>query len=77
MKTFQMFSEYSGLRLNTTKCEIAGLGGLKGVKTALCGMVCIDLTKETIKILASIILILNTFKLKKNSMTMLKPLKRC
>ena len=51
MKTFQMFSEYSGLRLNTTKCEIAGLGGLKGVKTALCGMVCIDLTKETIKIL--------------------------
>ena len=51
MKTFQMFSEYSGLRLNTTKCEIAGLGVLKGVKTLLCGMVCIDLTKETIKIL--------------------------
>ena len=39
------------MRLNTTKCEIAGLGVLKGVKTALCGMVCIDLTKETIKIL--------------------------
>ena len=51
MKTFQMFSEYSGLRLNTTKCEIAGLGVLKGVKTALCGMVCTDLTKEKIKIL--------------------------
>ena len=51
MNTFQMFTEYSGLRLNTTKCEIAGLGVLKGVKAALCGMVCIDLTKETIKIL--------------------------
>ena len=51
MKTFEMSSEYSGLRLNTTKCEIAGLGVLKAVKMALCGMVCIDLTKETIKIL--------------------------
>ena len=39
------------MRLNTTKCEIAGLGVLKGVKTALCGMVWIDLTKKKIKIL--------------------------
>ena len=48
---FKNFSLFSGLKPNLDKCEVAGIGLLKGVKMAVCGMNCIDLTKETIKIL--------------------------
>ena len=51
MKTFDIFSTFSGLKPNKSKCEIAGLGALKGVKLALCGMECIDLMFNAIKIL--------------------------
>ena len=43
-----MFSTFSGLKPNTGKCE-TGVGVLKGVHMAACGMKCIDLTKESIK----------------------------
>ena len=39
------------MKPNFSICEIAGIGILKGIKMTLCGTVCIDLTKETIKIL--------------------------
>ena len=45
------FSLISGLKPNEAKCEIVGIGVLKGVPLALCGMDCIDLTKKTIKVL--------------------------
>ena len=48
---FDKFSLLSGLKPNKAKCEIAGIGVLKGVLLALCGIDCIDLTKKTIKIL--------------------------
>ena len=51
MKTFDIFSTFSGLKPNKSKCEIAGLGALKGVKLALCGMECLDLMFNAIKIL--------------------------
>ena len=51
LKDLQCFSSFSGLRPNFTKCEIAGIGILKSVNVALCGMKCLDLTKEYIKIL--------------------------
>ena len=51
MKTFDIFSTFSGLKPNKSKCEIAGLGALKGVKLALCRMECIDLMFNAIKIL--------------------------
>ena len=34
----------SGLRLNFSKCEIAGIGSLKDAKVALCGLKSSDLT---------------------------------
>ena len=49
--TMKLFSNYSDLRPNSDKCEIAGIGVLKGVKWALCGLKSIDLTQQTIKIL--------------------------
>ena len=51
ISSFKNFSLFSGLKPNLDKCEVAGIGILKGVKVAVCGVNCIDLTKETIKIL--------------------------
>ena len=49
--TFKVFSCFSGLKPNINKCEIAGLGILKGAQEAVCGLQKIDLTNDTIKIL--------------------------
>ena len=51
MKTFDIFSTFSGLKPNKNKCKIAGLGALKGIKLAFCGMECIDLIFSTIRTL--------------------------
>ena len=51
MNVFDTFSIYSGLKPNKSKCKIAGIGALKGVSLELCGMECIDLTKNSVKIL--------------------------
>ena len=50
METFFTFSQYSYLQPNYEKCEIAGIGVLKSVKVVACGMKCIDLCKDTIRI---------------------------
>ena len=51
IKPFDYFSLFSGLKINKTKCEIAGIGVLKGVKLGLCGMKCVNLNNGVIKIL--------------------------
>ena len=51
MKTFDTFSTLSGLKPNKSKWEIAGSGALKAVKLALCGIECVDLLFNAIKIL--------------------------
>ena len=51
MNIFNTFSKFSGLKPNKSKCEIAGIGVLKGVQVALCGMRCIDLVSNIVKIL--------------------------
>ena len=48
---FHEFSLVSRLSPNTTKCEVAGIGPLKAVNVALCGIKCLNLMKETVKIL--------------------------
>ena len=47
----KLFSDFLGLKPNTTKYEVAGIGVLKGVQVAVCGVKCIDLRNEAIKIL--------------------------
>ena len=39
--TFHFFSYFSGLKPSLTKSEIGGIGVLKGVQVAVCGMCCI------------------------------------
>ena len=51
VKTFTLFSSFSGLKPNISKCEICGLDPLKGLETAVCGMQSVDLTRDAIKIL--------------------------
>ena len=48
--TFTVFSLFSGLKANFSKCEIAGLGSLKGVLEAARILKSINLTTDTIKI---------------------------
>ena len=51
MKTFDIFLTFCGLKPNKSKCEIAGLGALKGVNLVLCEMEWIYLMFNAIKIL--------------------------
>ena len=52
MNELNTFSNFSGLKPNKTKCEIAGIGVLNGLQVALCGMKCVDVNNETVKILS-------------------------
>ena len=51
MNIFDTYSKFSGLKPNKSKCEITGIGALKGMQVALCGMRCIDIVSNTVKIL--------------------------
>ena len=51
--TFHFVSYFSGLKPNLTKSDIAGIRALKGVQVAVCGMRCIDLNIDTLKILGT------------------------
>ena len=44
------YSKYSRLKPNFSKCEIAGIGSLKGVEVAVCGIKCVNSKVNTIKI---------------------------
>ena len=51
MTTFKLFSKFFGLKPYILKCDLAGLGSLKGVKMTVCSIKCIDLTTENKNIL--------------------------
>lgn len=51
LDSFDRFSSFSGFRLNTSKCEVCGIGVLKGVNTALCNVKNINLMTDFIRIL--------------------------
>ena len=51
INSFNQFYHFSGLKSNIGKCEIAGIGSLKEVAEAVCGLKLVDLSNDTIKIL--------------------------
>ena len=51
--TFHFFSDFSWLKPNLSKCEITGIGVLKRVQVVVCGMRCVDLKTDTLKILGT------------------------
>ena len=58
--TIQYLDFFSGLKPRLTKREIAGIGSLKVVQLAVCGMKCIDLCNEVINTLGNIFSYSNT-----------------
>ena len=44
-------SQFYGLKINKPKCEVAGIGFMKGVIEALCGVKCVNLLTNAIKML--------------------------
>ena len=64
-QSFYLFSYFSGLKPNFKKFEIAVIGSLKGVQVAACGLRCIDLNNDTLKILGTHFL--NNEKLKEET----------
>ena len=49
LQIFKHFSQFFDLKPNKSKCEIAGIGVLKGVKVAICGMRCVNLYEDTVE----------------------------
>ena len=47
------FSYFSGLKSNLTKSEIEGIVVLKDFQMAFCGLRCVDLNNDTLKILGA------------------------
>ena len=50
-ETFDNFSKVSGLKVNKSKCEIAGIGSKNGAQEALSGIKTVNLNTDAIKIL--------------------------
>ena len=40
----QSVNYFSSLKINISKCEVAGIGSLQRVKMAVCGIKCTDFT---------------------------------
>ena len=51
INSFNNFYHFSALKANIGKCEIAGIGSLKGVTEAVPGLKSVDLSNDTIQIL--------------------------
>ena len=74
--TTKVFSLFSGLKANFSKCEIAGLGSLKGVLEAVCGLKSINLTTNTIKILGVHFSYNSTLKVQNNFLDTVKSIQQ-
>ena len=52
---FSCYSKHSGRKSNFSKCEIASIGFLKGNDVTMCGIKCVNLQVNTIKILRNLL----------------------
>ena len=53
VNNFHIWSCFAGFRPNLSKCEIAGIAVLKGVKEPVCGMQCVYLAFDTTIVLGT------------------------
>ena len=54
LNNFNIMSQFSGLKINKSKCEVAGIRVIKWVKVALYDVECVNLLTNAIKILVYI-----------------------
>ena len=74
-KTFSTFTKFAGLKVNKSKCQIAGIGVKNGVQVALSEVQSIDLSNEYIKILGVYFTYNEEIFLEKTSVKLSKKLK--
>ena len=63
---FAYYLKYSGLKPNFSKCEIAEIGSLKGVEVIVCGIKCVNVKVNTIKVLGIHFSYYNKLNMEKN-----------
>ena len=51
LNNFNIMSQFSGLKINKSKCKVAGIGVMKGVEVAPCGVECVNFLTNANKIL--------------------------
>ena len=66
LKDLSYNSKYSGLKPNFSNGEIAGIGSLKWVEVAVCGIKCLNLKVNTIKIFGIHVSYNNKLNMEKN-----------
>ena len=49
INSLNQFYNFSGLKANIKKCEIAVIGSLKGVTEALYGLKCVDFSNDKLR----------------------------
>ena len=73
LKTFEIFSKYSGLLLNKSKCELAGIGAKKDVYgESVTGLKHVKLTEDSVQILGIHYSYNESIVLEKNFVTVVK-----
>ena len=76
INSFNQLYHFSGLKANTGKCEIAGIGSLKRVTEAVCGLKSVDLSNDTIKILGIYFFYNKNVQMQNNFITTIKKIQQ-
>ena len=76
INTFKIFSFFSGLKANFSKCEIVGLGSLKKILEAVCSLTSINVTTDTINILCDHFSYNDTIKVQNNFLDTVKSIQQ-
>ena len=66
LNKFNIMSQISSLKINKSKCEVVGIRVIKGVKVTLCGVECVNLLTNNIKILGIYFSYNKKYKMKRN-----------
>ena len=72
LNTIEIFSSFTSLKPNLSKRETSLIGALKEITVAVCGIKCIDFTKECFKITVFIIHIIRKILKNKKKRKVLK-----
>ena len=75
-EAFDKFSKYSGLKLNSTKTEVCGIGVKRGVEIALCGMKSVNLLTESVKVLGVHFSYNEELRIEKNFISVIKKIEK-
>ena len=67
-----MFKQFSSLKMNFETSDLCGIGAMKGVEGAFCGVKCLNLLSDSIKILGVYLSYSQSLYNDRNYLTVLK-----